>query len=160
MIKSEISSEEKKKSSSSGGGTKPSSMIHKFDRDELDTIERHSMERLENYQIFKSNPKFYSRLKLVTENESFYEAQQMYKTINFRWVFSPKTENNTKNAAKVIIIIIIFAKFLLKMQHAKSCGRESFDTFQRNRLFFAQKLGKLDFVLPITLNSHYNWILF
>lgn len=93
MIKSGISEEQK----SSGSGNEPppttttnrttQMMIHhQFDRDELDTIERHSIERLENYQIFKNNPKFYSRLKLVTENESFYEAQQMYKTINFRWV--------------------------------------------------------------------------
>lgn len=39
---------------------------------------------LANLEIFKQNPKFLLRLKMNLEQESFYEAHQLFKTIHFR----------------------------------------------------------------------------
>lgn len=55
-----------------------------LDPDEVAIIERCSLDKLDKLEIFKNNPKFYARLKMVTETDSFYEAQQLFKTIHFR----------------------------------------------------------------------------
>lgn len=39
---------------------------------------------LANLEIFKQNPKFLLRLKMNLEQDSFYEAHQLFKTIHFR----------------------------------------------------------------------------
>ena len=57
--------------------------IH-LESNELETINKYAIDKLEKFEIFKNNPKFFARLKLVTDTDSFYEAQQMYKTIHFR----------------------------------------------------------------------------
>jgi hypothetical protein len=64
------------------------SYLQKLDdeSEEKSVLERCALDKLADLQIFKTNPKFYTRLRMVTEGENFYEAQQMYKTVNFRYV--------------------------------------------------------------------------
>lgn len=52
--------------------------------DPNDLIINFSIEPIESLVIFKSNPKLLVRLKLNIEQDSFYEAHQLYKTIHFR----------------------------------------------------------------------------
>lgn len=84
MTESELSSK-----SSGGGGVAAGPRVPTttaFDSAELEMIDKCAIERFEQFEIFKNNPKFYARLKLVTDTDSFYEAQQLYKTIHFRYI--------------------------------------------------------------------------
>lgn len=43
-----------------------------------------TMENLQKLDLFKTHRKLYDRLRLVTEAENLYEADQLFKTIHFR----------------------------------------------------------------------------
>ncbi len=47
--------------------------------------------QLAHLEIFKQNPKFLLRLKLNLQQDSFYEAHQLFKTIHFRAMSSNST---------------------------------------------------------------------
>jgi hypothetical protein len=44
----------------------------------------YKIDPIENLQVFSKNPKLLQRLKLDIQNNSYYEAHQLYKTIHFR----------------------------------------------------------------------------
>lgn len=54
-----------------------------------------SLNSLQNLDIFKTHRKLYDRLKLVTEAENLYEADQLFKTIHFR--YKQKRKKNFTN---------------------------------------------------------------
>lgn len=64
---------------------KVSYAIVELDNEDLSIIEKYSLDKLDKLEIFKNNPKLYARLKMVTGNDNFYEAQQLYKIIHFRY---------------------------------------------------------------------------
>lgn len=46
-------------------------------------------------EVFKQNPKFYVRLKMNLEQQSYYEAHQLFKTIHFRCSASEQLLNDS-----------------------------------------------------------------
>lgn len=44
----------------------------------------YSINPIESLQVFSKNPKLLQRLKLDIQNNSYYEAHQLFKTIQFR----------------------------------------------------------------------------
>lgn len=49
--------------------------------------QKYSFESFENFEIFKQHKKLYARFKLIVSNDNFYEADQLYKTVHFRYFY-------------------------------------------------------------------------
>jgi len=63
-----------------------------------------SLGSIENFNVFKTNPKLLKRLKINDSEDNFYEAHQLYKTIHFRCT----TAKDFKEARDVIFNGILF----------------------------------------------------
>ena len=63
-----------------------------------------SLGSIENFNVFKTNPKLLKRLRINDSEDNFYEAHQLYKTIHFRCT----TAKDFKEARDVIFNGILF----------------------------------------------------
>lgn len=66
--------------------------------------ESFSLSSIENFNVFKTNPKLLKRLKINDKEDNFYEAHQLYKTIHFRCI----TVKDFQEARDVIFNGILF----------------------------------------------------
>ncbi|RNA31916.1 Golgi to ER traffic 4 -like protein [Brachionus plicatilis] len=109
-----------------------------------------SIDNLPKLDIFKTHKKLYDRLKLVTDTENLYEADQLFKTIHFRCL----NNNSIEDALALLFNGIIFFTDKKSLQCAfdlskafletlKKCSKTSLDTILRTQIkLIHESLGK------------------